>query len=195
MMNQDELIHALQQRAKNPMLRTDYADRACPELAAPASPHVVAQTESVLGFPLHPLHKRLLTDVGNGGFGPGDGLIGLPGGRLDDDGQSIVELRHVLWSGPEKAGLPDNVVALCDWGDSIWSCIDEETGSVLTLDASGLTETPWSLHAWLVDWLNGQSLFGKMFVFQERMITNPFTKQLIVARAPASAIGVPYKRI
>ncbi|WP_437622386.1 hypothetical protein [Sorangium sp. So ce1151] len=193
-MNENELIQAIKQRANNEKTRTDYADRFCPELARPAPPHAVLQAEFALGFPLHPLHRRVLMDVGNGGFGPGDGLIGLPGGRLDDDGRSLIELRSVLWSGPESAGLPEKVLALCDWGDSVWSCIDEETGAVLTLDESGLTETPWSFHTWLTYWLNGEHLFEKMFTFQERPIINPFTKQVMMARAPASAIGTPYKR-
>ncbi len=194
-MSQDEIIHAVKQRAMDVTMRTDYADRDCPELALPATPYAITQAESVLGFPLHPLHRRLLTDVGNGGFGPGDGLIGLPGGRLDDDGRSLVELRHVLWSGPKRAGLPEKVLALCDWGDSIWSCIDEKTGAVLTLDESGLTETPWCLHTWLIEWVRGEKLFGKMFVFHERTITNPFTKQLMMVRTPAGAIGAPFKRL
>lgn len=81
------------------------------------------------------------------------------------------------------------------WCDSIWSCIDEETGVVLALDESGLTETPWSLHTWLTDWLRGEKLFGKMFTFDERRITNPFTKQPMLVRTPAGAIGTPYKRV
>jgi hypothetical protein len=38
----------------------------------------------------------LLTEVGNGGFGPGYGLVGLPGGISDVDGRSLVELSRML---------------------------------------------------------------------------------------------------
>jgi hypothetical protein len=192
-MNDNELIHAIKQRAENARTRTDYADRACPELAPPAPPEVVSRSESALGFPLHPFHRRLLTEVANGGFGPGDGLIGLPGGRLDDAGRSIIELRSALWSGPKAAGLPAKVLALCDWGDAIWSCLDEETGNVLTLDESGLMDAERSLCSWFADWVTGVNLFGKMFTFEERTMTNPFTKQLMTVQTPTRALGTPYK--
>lgn len=134
-------------------------------------------------------------DIANGGFGPGDGLIGLPGGRLDDDGRSLIELRDVLWTDQETAGLPINVVALCDWGCAIWSCLDVLSGHVLTLDESGLTDTGQTIDSWLADWVAGVSLFEKMFSFTETTMVNPFTKQLIAVRTPASALGTPYKSI
>jgi hypothetical protein len=152
----------------------------------------MAIAESALGFSLHPLHRRLLTEVGNGGFGPGDGLIGLPGGRLDDDGRSLIDLRDVLWTNAETAGLPPHVLALCDWGDAIWSCVDEQNGHVLTLDESGLTDTGQDLHSWLAEWTTGASLFEKMFAFEESTIINPFTKQMMTVRTPARARGTPY---
>jgi hypothetical protein len=192
-MDEDDLIRAVRQRAADRTVRTDYADRGCPELPPPASGKVVATSESALGFPLHRFHRRLLTEVGNGGFGPGDGLIGLPGGRLDDDGRSAIELRDALWTDSETAGLPETVIALCDWGDAIWSCVDSRSGHVLTLDESGLTDTGNSLQSWFAEWVSGVNLFGKMFEFEERTMTNPFTKQLMTVRTPARAIGTPYK--
>lgn len=192
-MNEDELICAVRRRAEDPRTRTDYADRGCPDLAPPALAQDVDIAESNLGFPLHPLHRRLLTEVGNGGFGPGDGLIGLPGGRLDGDGRSLVELRAVLWTNAVTAGLPPHVLALCDWGDAIWSCMDEQTGHVLTLDEGGLTDTGQNLHDWLAAWVTGTSLFSEMFTFKERMIINPFTKQPMTVRTPARALGEPYR--
>ena len=192
-MNQDELIQALMRRAEDPQTRTDYSDRSCPDLAPPARVEVVLAAEAIFGFPLHPLHRRLLTEVGNGGFGPGDGLVGLPGGRLDDDGRSLVDLRHILWTDAQTAGLPSPVVALCNWGDAVWSCMDEQSGHVLTLDESGLTDTGQDIFAWLVAWVSGASLFGSMFTFKESTMINPFTKQMMTVRTPARAVGTPYE--
>jgi hypothetical protein len=191
-MNEDELIRGVARRAQNPETRTDYADRGAPQLAPPASATALLEAEIELGFAMHPLHRRLLAVVGNGGFGPGDGLIGIRGGRLDDRGRSIIELRNDLWTSARMAGLPPHVLALCDWGDAIWSCLDEQTGRVLTLTEDGLTETADTLSMWLSHWCSGISLFGRMFEVETRTAINPFTKQMITIRSPGRPIGSPY---
>ncbi len=192
-MKDDELIQAVRLRASNPATQTDYADRGCPMLPPPASIEDVRRSESVMGFRLHVLHQRLLTEVANGGFGPGDGLIGLPEGRLNDAGQSLIELRESLWTDPTTTGLPPGVVALCDWGDATWSCLDEVTDEVLTLDETGLVDTGMSLHEWLAVWVSGVSLCEKMFEFEEQSGINPFTRQPMTVRLRGRPLGTPYR--
>ena len=41
-----------------------------------------AQTERELGFKLPPLLRALYQQLGNGGFGPGYGLVGASGGHI-----------------------------------------------------------------------------------------------------------------
>jgi hypothetical protein len=190
---EDQLIARVRDRALDPATRTDYLSERHREMPAPATPDAIHEAEARLGFALHPLHRRLLEEVADGGFGPGDGIVGLDAGGADAHGRSLVELRDVLWL-DENTPLPAATVPLCDWGDSIWSCLDTRTAHVLTLDESGLTDTGRSLHSWFADWVSGISLFGSMFIFEERVMINPFTKQLINVRTPAGAIGVPYKR-
>lgn len=191
-MTEVELIKSLQGRARNAQTRTDYASRGCPLLPGVASTACISAAELTLGFRMHDLHRRVLAEVANGGFGPGDGLIGLPGGRVDDAGHSIIELCQQLWTDAETAGLPPGVLVLCTWGDAIWSCIDSETGRVLTLNESGLTDTGQSLSSWFMDWISGVSLFGRMFRYVERRIINPFTKQMMTVQSPSDALGTPY---
>jgi hypothetical protein len=54
----------------------------------PASQSQVDETEQMLGFALPPLLKKLYTEVGNGGFGWGNGLIGIApnGWQFDTSG-------------------------------------------------------------------------------------------------------------
>jgi hypothetical protein len=191
--DEDQLIAAVRARAQDPTTRTDYPSEHDREIPPPATLAAIQAAEAAIGCALHPLHRRLLEDVGDGGFGPGDGIVGLGAGGLDAHGRSLVELRDVLRLDAETP-LPTAVVPLCDWGDAIWSCVDARTGRVLTLDESGLTDTGQTLHSWLTDWVSGVSLFGKMFTFEESTMTNPFTKQLITVRRPARALGMPYKR-
>lgn len=192
-MEEDPLISAVAKRAADPITRTDYADRGVPELAPPATPEQVALAERVLNCRLHSFHRRLLQEVGNGGFGPADGLIGLPGGRVDTDGRSVVELREQLFADPSGDSVPVQVVPLCDWGDGAWSCVDEDTGHVLMLDEHGLTDTGMSLQDWINNWVNGISLAEKLFTFEERSGINPFTKRPITARFRSRPIGTLYR--
>jgi hypothetical protein len=143
-MNEDDLVRAILARVSNRATRTDYSDRSHHEIAPPATSAVIETSERAIGCALHPLHRSLLQEVGNGGFGPGDGFIGLPGGTLDGYGRSIIELRDLL-------SFPLPVVPLCDWGCAILSCIDCETGAVLTSSEQGLKDAGQEFHAWLED--------------------------------------------
>jgi len=51
-----------------------------PELQLAATAEAVNAAEQAVGFPFPCLLRRLWTEVGNGGFGPGYGLLGLEGG-------------------------------------------------------------------------------------------------------------------
>lgn len=191
-MDEDSLILAVRARAANPSTRTDCADTWPSEIAPRATPDQISQAEQALGCTLHPLHRRLLEEIGNGGFGPGDGLIGLPGGHVDGDGRSVVELRQQLFADEDGAGVPVQVVPLCDWGDGAWSCLDEDTGAVLTLDEYGLIDTGLSLHAWIADWAAGVQLSEKLFTFEGRSVMNPFTKKSMMVQIRSRPVGSPY---
>jgi hypothetical protein len=49
-----------------------------------ATPQAIALAEVALRYSLPTLLRRLYLEVGNGGFGPGYGVLGLQGGHLDD---------------------------------------------------------------------------------------------------------------
>jgi hypothetical protein len=190
-MNEQQLLHALRHRAANPATRTDYAKRRARELGVPASSSAVVEAERAMGCALHPLHRRVFQEVANGGFGPGDGLVGLPGGSLDIDRRSIVDLKKALWLDDAKP-LPAPVVPLCEWGDGIWSCIDSKTGAVLTLDESNLMETGTSFHRWLEEWVAGIDLWERTVTVEARAINDPFTKKAKVVQVVSGLKGTPY---
>jgi hypothetical protein len=60
-----------------------------PAVLVPATEAAVEEAEHVLGLPLPPLLRRLHLEVGNGGSGSGQGILGLAGdhrGRTALDG-------------------------------------------------------------------------------------------------------------
>jgi hypothetical protein len=83
-----------------------------------ATPAQIAATQAILGFPLPQLLQDILTKIGNGGFGPGYGLIGVDGGYADFKGEHLAELAG------ELGALDKKILPICNWGCGIYSCLD-----------------------------------------------------------------------
>lgn len=182
--DEDAVIASIARRARSPATRTDLSDVECPPLAPPLTAEELRRAEAATGFPLHPFHRRLLMEVGNGGFGPGDGLIGLPGGRLDDSGRTAVELTRAL------DDLPPPLLVLWEWGDAFWACLDGATGHVLTLYDAGIVDTGRALREVMGRWAAGVRLWDELFT------ASPVTDDDRPERAPwvrtIRPVGVPY---
>jgi hypothetical protein len=192
----EELIARIQHRADDPRTRTDTAHISVPPRFSPATASALAQSERRLGFSLPPFLGEVYQRVGNGGFGPGYGLIGLPGGFAHDEEKSIVELYqsyHVTSEDDPTWQWPDGLVPICDWGCAIFSCVDCNKGSIITFDpaeqpegapmALAFAQSHPTVAAWFEDWVNGVKLWDKMFERDpagDFMGTNPFTRKPIV---------------
>lgn len=204
-MDEDELIERLQRRAEDPSKRTDMLKTASRRRVDAAA---VADAESRLGFQLPALFVRLLSEVANGGFGPGCGILGLPPeGYADDDlGNDLVgdylerrdDHENPAWQRPAK------VIAICNWGCAVWSYLDcEQTeGRILTSEAneSGFVfhETASSLHEWLVKRASGVDLASEMYeTVGSRMGINPFTKkplELPIRRLKGPPVSLDHRK-
>jgi hypothetical protein len=183
MMSEDQLIAAIRHRASNPATRTDFADRIYRELGPPASADAIEAAEREMGCRFHQLHARLFKEVGNGGFGPGNGLIGIPEGSLHVEEPSMIELKQGLFSEHEK------LVPLCDWGCGIWSCVDCETGAILSTSEFGLRDLEHDLYSWFEDWISGVSLWDCTVLVDEIRIKNPRTRQWVVTQTVTGMRG------
>jgi hypothetical protein len=75
----------------------------------PASPEAVEEAQVMVGYPLPGLLRRLYLEVGNGGFGPGYGILGVRGGHGDDYGRTAIDLDRT-W------GTPEGLLAICYLG-------------------------------------------------------------------------------
>ncbi len=171
----DDLLALIRERASS-----SRADRGAPGslVFEPASAEVIEEAEKSLDFALPPLLKRVLLEIGNGGFGPGHGLLGVRGGATDEHGNSLVDLYDGLSAtNPEDPGWswPEHLVPICPWGDSTYSCVDcsRPEGQVVTFDANGyrpgtdlarlLEPQDLTLDAWLRAWTEGIDLWSRMF--------------------------------
>lgn len=122
----------------------------------------LALAEKQLGFTLPSLLKRIYTEVGSGGFGPGYGLAPL---WTSAGGDVLIEpsLVHTTLLFRDEY-WPSTLLYICDWGCNIYTSIDCSLPSYplvrsYTNGHIGI-EAP-SLYQWLRDWLNGVPLFER----------------------------------
>lgn len=189
------LIAELRRRAAIPSLATDEACRFPTTPPPPLDEDAIARAEALLGRPLPPLLRDAYRHVGNGGFGPGYGLLPLivPAGSTKTE--SVVDLYAVLRSSdPEDPSWswPPHLVPFCEWGCAIRSCIDASSseGAIVTFDpnvhepgepvSTALAETHGSLEAWFSDWLAGRRIWDLMFEPDPSRAStgiNPVTKE------------------
>jgi hypothetical protein len=93
---------------------------------ARASADQVSEAEVIVGQELPVLLRRLYLEVGNGGFGPGYGVLGLGGGHRDDTGMTAIDLCRQAHGSRSSAWsfLPTGLLPLCHWGCAIYSFVD-----------------------------------------------------------------------
>jgi SMI1/KNR4 family protein SUKH-1 len=142
-------------------------------LPPPATATEIEQAEARLGFALPPSLRRLHLEVANGGGS----------GRRDPEGDDLVGvyegmLRPARRAYPPRPGgrslavagdaWPTAVLPLCEPRDGILFCLDARGGEVLSGVGNalelGLRHAEWlqreapSLEAWLVRWLDGETV-------------------------------------
>ncbi len=153
----------------------------------------IADAERVFRFELPPFYVRVLTEVANGGFGPGCGIIGVPPeGFQDSDLDASLTEAYVRGRATEEVGYrqPRGLIHLCNWGCAIFSYLDCEARPARVVThaprahglAEGLeyTESSPSLATWLEAWALGVNVGAEMYeIVGHREGINPFTKMPI----------------
>ncbi len=138
-----------------------------------ATPEMIAGAEAELGFPLPRLLRLVYRFVGNGGFGPGHGLVGVGGAEPHTSTHdSVVDLyEREVGADPDDRGSrdrwPKRMPPVSDYGCGSLACVDcaRPAAPVYAFgcDRYLLMEEPRrakalrlvsrSLAAWFEDWL------------------------------------------
>jgi len=142
-----------------------------------ASEQAVADAERDIGFAFPEQIKALYLGVANGGIGPGHHIIGVKGGHLSEENETISELYAALKEEDPFDPLwiwPDGLVPFCHWGNSIYSCFKasvqdspvvwfdpnrREMGEPMEQQFIPHRDT---LDSWLRGWLDGEDLWAEL---------------------------------
>lgn len=167
------LIEAIKSRASDPLRATEGADVVPAKAFPPASPAQLADAERALGFALPNSMRELYLRVGNGGYGPGYGLIGVADGAADDNGKRLVELyASFAAADPDDPHWrwPPRLLPVAHLGCAMYVCIDCSTPEerVVWFEPNPHADgEPWddsfiplapSMTTWLESWLAGRDL-------------------------------------
>lgn len=187
------LLDQLRERIRFPAGHTDMGGNRTTAFPR-TSQALLGEAESQLGFALPPLLREIYLTVGNGGFGPGYGLLGTADGHsysAGGRGWNVVELYHTFRRRPARGQRwGDKLLPICDWGCSYLSYIDcaLPAAPVFALDEGAHGHGPWgnafglhaaSLQEWMQRWVDGENLWHSfnaigepIFWFEEHPIAN-----------------------
>ncbi|MBA3822884.1 MAG: SMI1/KNR4 family protein [Ktedonobacterales bacterium] len=153
----------------------------------------IERAEEALGFYLPPLLKDIYQTIGDGGFGPGYGLLRLNVPRStwsNEQEDSIVldyqELHNATAAqlneqlpvgGTPQNRWPTGIVIINDWGCNIFSCLDclsEPDYPILRRDYNRgynefCVESP-SFAQWLEAWIDNIALFDLDWENAQKMV-------------------------
>jgi hypothetical protein len=160
------LIHRLKERADDGELANDEMPKPVPP---PVSSRTVAAAERQLGFALPELLRLLYLRIGNGGFGPSYGLLGLKGGATDERGNTLTGVCRAMrglarenpyWRWPER------LLPLCRLGCGMYSCLDcaRPRVPVVVFDPNNLDADETDKNEVVLRWTNSFWHAGNSFV-------------------------------
>lgn len=134
-----------------------------------ATARQIRAAERAIGFPLPATLALVLTQVGNGGFGPEYGLMGVEGGAVSGEGDTLVtdyldRRKHV----PDTTGWewPMGLLPICEYGCNVYYCVAPgPREALIRFDpneyeegksyAACLFPERTTLRAWLTRWAQG----------------------------------------
>jgi len=164
--NDDTLIERLKLMLKEGTFR--HADHSWVKEMAnpPASPDDLLRAETLLGYPLPSLLRRIYLEVANGGIGPGLGLVPLFTHEGQDPYEDYSLVDTTLWEYRYRS-WPEKVCLICHWGCAILSIMDcsQPEYPVLREYGSDDEEDPHVLEApsllqWFQNWLDRKPMFN-----------------------------------
>ena len=146
---------------------------------AVASRNLIESAETVFGFSLPPLLRECYLEIGNGGFGPGLGLIGVEGGYASDFGDIVARTDN---SGPtiaKQAAYGGETCSRFASGDAIYSLASGaiRPSQIHTLADFNLWPQDYSLDGFFEMWMSGIDILSHNHTPGEVDVEfiNPFT--------------------
>ena len=165
----DPLIEAIKARVSQPGRRTMMEEqfRKTTIVYPVVTLEQIQTAEAQLGFRLPDFMRALYLEVGNGGYGPAYGIVGLEGGH-EVLGKNLVQNclpYHDLERIMNEIGEPltgvswgNQFIVYCDWGcgsTTVLDCADPAIPVYAYAEGDVSLHSSKMLRQWWQDWLDG----------------------------------------
>lgn len=168
------LMERLRERALDPLRATDqnmdegWNPPVRHVASPPIDPERLFELEQELGVDLPDLLRQIYTQVGDGNFGPGYGLMPLKDHEfVSTSGQTLPMYLAFL-----ERGWPEHLLLFCYWGCTVYSVLNLQTEQVGIMDLDAWDDgmpaedcVVWqtaNLTDWFEAWLADQDLFFEL---------------------------------
>jgi hypothetical protein len=123
------LFDRIRERVRDPQRATSMSHVDPCEQYPPTTQLCVEAAEAAIELPLPLLLRKLYTHIGNGGVGPAWGVLGVEGSPhaytwAQAYPRKPLGLIGVYYQWRRWSAWPAQLVPICDWGCSHWSCLD-----------------------------------------------------------------------
>lgn len=159
------LVDAIEKRIADPSRFTDWAATTHRTRLPTATNQELEEAQIKIGSPLPPVLALLLREVANGGFGPGDGLLGVGAGGHRYEGADLsLNLPDFYGLNATEDRWDKDQIVIVDFGDVIWGTVSLSTGLVSTFrgdtdayEAQHFQPKGVDLETWLMRWALDES--------------------------------------
>ena len=146
---------------------------------------IIEAFENEIGFKIPQLLSECFQFIGNGGFGPSYGVIGIGSSGFQSDHGDLLQLFHAVIanqnSRPEN--LPKTLLPFCEWGANIYSCVDcgDDEHCIWLFRDNRFKQQPFTLADFFEHWLadDANILVDWGTTRKTRQVRNPANGEIV----------------
>jgi hypothetical protein len=168
-----DLIPSVRNRALDAKTRTDQTDVYLPEIGKRLAENEVGAIEHELGLAIPETLRRLYTEIGDGGFGPGYGFLKMKKAMSPRDDTVVGLYQAFRDTDPSDPTWkwPEGLLLISDWGCAIRTGVMCATNRIVVFDPN-LHDSDWAatfldqrctLDVWLEKWCDGVDLWEEIY--------------------------------
>jgi hypothetical protein len=169
----EDTFELVRRRAFDPKTRTDQMDVIASTIRPVLGTDVLDQAAELIGVVLPELLRRMYSEIGDGGFGPGYGFMPLGLGSRSGDESITALFRDFSSPDPQDPSWswPKGLLPIVHMGCAIYPCVRLSDLRIIVFDpnahdsdwAEAFLDQKCTFEEWIRTWANGEDLWSQIY--------------------------------